>query len=109
MSAHEDVVLEFSRALVSGDFAAAHALLDTPLSGEFTAETLAARYGEMIGYGSGPAEMTQIVTSFTEWPDRRDGDLGWAYAAIMGADFSEAVAAVVPERKRIRRLEWGRP
>ena len=109
MAPHEDVILEFSRALVAGDFEAAHALLDAPLATEFTEATLAARYNEMIEYGSGPAEMTQIISSLTEWPDRQRGDLGWAYAAIMGPGFSEAVAGVVTERKRIRMLEWGRP
>jgi hypothetical protein len=109
MAEHEKVVLEFTRALVAGDFAAAHRLLAPPLAGEFTAQSLEARYREMIAYGGGPAAEAQIITSFTEWPDRQPGDIGWAYAAIVGPDFSEAVAGVVTAGRLIRHLEWGRP
>ncbi len=109
MAEHEEVMLQFGRALVAGDFAAAHRLLDEPLATEFTPQSLGERYSEMIAYGGGPAADAQIITSFTEWPDQRPGDIGWAYAAIIGPDFSEAVAGVVSGRRLIRLLEWGRP
>jgi hypothetical protein len=63
----------------------------------------------MIEYGDGPAVEAEIITTLTEWPDRQPGDAGWAYAAITGLGFSEAVAEVVTREGLIRQLEWGRP
>jgi hypothetical protein len=46
------------------------------------------------------------------WPARQLGDVGWAYVAISGDGFSEAVTVTVADmggRMMIRELEWGRP
>ena len=46
------------------------------------------------------------------WPDKQPRDIGWAYAAIWGEGFSEAVTVTVAEeegKEVIRVLEWGRP
>ena len=106
---HAAVLLRFSRALVAGDFAAAHSLLEDPLSSELSPEQLRMHFQQMTDYWSGPAQRTEIMNALTEWPDRQHDDAGWAYAAILGPDFSEAVAGVVTKRGRIRKLEWGRP
>ncbi len=63
----------------------------------------------MIAYAGERAEHSEVITTLTGWPDRQPDDLGWAYAAISGATFSEAVAGVVTKEGLIRQLEWGRP
>ena len=48
----------------------------------------------------------------TNWPDKRPGDVGWAYVSIVGDDFVEAVAVIIVEvggELLIREIEWGRP
>ena len=47
-----------------------------------------------------------------EWPTRQDPDIGWAYVAICGEGFNEAVSVIVSEeggQAVIRNIEWGRP
>jgi hypothetical protein len=50
--------------------------------------------------------------SLEDWPERRDGDLGFAYVGIEGDEFVEAVSVVVHNydgKHLIREIEWGRP
>jgi hypothetical protein len=103
------VMLRFARALVAGDFDAAHALLAPPLAEVLPPQALRSRFEAMIEYGGGPATEARVMSAHGEWPDRRPGDAGWAYVAITGDGFSEAVSGVVTEQGRIRELEWGRP
>ncbi|HNC91251.1 MAG TPA: hypothetical protein PL000_20160 [Anaerolineales bacterium] len=47
-----------------------------------------------------------------QWPDQRPNDVGWAYVAIDGEGFSEAVTVIVENERQtpaIRYIEWGRP
>ena len=99
----------FARLLVAGDFAGAAAMLDGALAPSTSAASLAADYARMIEYGEGPADRVQPVTVLDTWPDRRPGDLGWAYVAISGPGFEEAVTVVITTAGKIRLIEWGRP
>ena len=106
------VALEFATALVDGDFDKAHSLICQPCRADLPLAQLKAEYNEMIEYGDGPPDFVEIMETLTDWPSRADGDIGWAYVAISGDGFSEAVAVVVSEdgdNKRIREIEWGRP
>jgi hypothetical protein len=75
---------------------------------------------EMIcfaGDGSRWPTEVQVVTAtdstgMDNWTRKRPEDFGWAYVAINGADYCEAVAVTVTrerERLSIREVEWGRP
>ena len=62
----------------------------------------------------GPAEEVELVgvDDMIGWEVREPADTGWAYVAISGEGFNEAVSVIVASeggRYAIRRLEWGRP
>jgi hypothetical protein len=66
----------------------------------------------MCGAESAAPTILEVVTTLTEWPERQDGDVGWAYVAIAGHMYSEAVTCIVvgsPGKYQIRSIEWGRP
>ena len=106
--------ISFANAIVSGDFEAAHALLSESLKGEWPPARLEAELAAMIDYGEGPAEDVELVSvdNMIGWEVREPADIGWAYVAISGEGFNEAVSVIVASeggRYAIRGLEWGRP
>lgn len=110
----ENLSLAFAHAVVAENFVDAHALLSTELKASLLPSDLARHYHAMIAYGSGaPTDVELIrVETMEGWPMRQANDLGWAYVAISGEDYNEAVSVVVAlegERAVIRWLEWGRP
>ena len=109
---HREVAFAFANALVAGDFAQAHDMLAAPLGQAMSRDQLQERYEEMITYGEGPADYVEVMTDMLDWPAKIETDIGWAYVAICGAEFSEAVAVVVTKENdtlKIREIEWGRP
>jgi hypothetical protein len=109
-----DVGYAFAKALVGGEFDAARAMLSGALADEWPPWRLEQALAEMIEYGDGPADHVEViqVDSMAGWPARESSDLGWAYVAICGDGFNEAVSVVVADeggRTVIRDLEWGRP
>lgn len=106
------LAVRFAEALVGGDFAAAHGMLSPRLASELPADALRGRYEEMTEYGDGPADFLQLMFTMEEWADHQPADVGWAYVAITGPEFSEAVAVIVEQAEGelgIRDIEWGRP
>jgi hypothetical protein len=106
------VALAFAEKLVAGDYTAAHSMLASVLGENLSAAQLRNEYERMIEYGDGPPAFVCVVNVLDEWPAKQAGDVGWAYVAIAGGDYSEAVAVIVSqERERlvIREIEWGRP
>ena len=104
--------MAFAERLVAGEYEAAHSMLASTLHKELSAAQLKGEYEKMIGYGDGPPDFVSVVNVLEEWSTRQEGDVGWAYVAISGGDYSEAVAVVVSqeaERFVIREIEWGRP
>ncbi len=109
---HAQLVLSFARALSDGNFELASEMLSPALRSLLSPAELAIRYRLMIGEESGAATYVEIMTTMDEWPAKEPGDVGWAYAAIAGDRFSEAVACVVAGGApglAIRNIEWGRP
>ncbi len=107
-----EVGLLFAQALVAGDFKRAHRLLEPGLGTQYTPAKLEIEYRDMISYGGGAAKEVRVMTALDYWPAKQLGDVGWAYVAISGDSFSEAVTVTVAEfggRMLIRELEWGRP
>ncbi|MBY0270683.1 MAG: hypothetical protein K2X06_12495 [Burkholderiales bacterium] len=109
---HGKVAYDFAVALISGRFAEAHELLAASQKIEWSAEALHEELVQMTDYGSGPPTEAEVMEVMEDWPAKKPGDIGWAYAAIAGPGYSEAVAVVVARengRLCIREIEWGRP
>jgi hypothetical protein len=108
-------MLEFARDLAAGDFDAAHRLLSSSAQSSLPATELRRQYDLMLSVyddkSPGPIEFV-MSDSMLGWATRQPGDIGWAYVAIEGAGWSEAVAGVVADdggQARIRMVEFGRP
>jgi hypothetical protein len=112
---HEQVAVDFASALVAGQFARAQEFLTPALRREWSPERLReSLFGMFSGYAQGKPRRIHFEPDFShdDWPDKRQGDLGWVYVAIEGDDFNEAVAVIVTEvdgNALIREIEWGRP
>jgi hypothetical protein len=109
---HGKAAAEFANALVKGDFDRAHAMMSSSARLEWTAAALGEAYGAMVEYFEAPPTLVQVVEVMSDWPGKVAGDVGWAYAAIVGDDASEAVIVVVCSeggKPLIRTIEWGRP
>jgi hypothetical protein len=106
-TAHGQIALKFGRALADEDFDLAYSLLAPGLLVDLESEL-----GDMISYGSGPITYVEVMTEMTSWKAKSSDDIGWAYVALSGEDFAEAVAVVVSnvgETAMITKIEWGRP
>jgi hypothetical protein len=104
----------FAQAIANGQFASAHAMLSQGLKQVLRPQDLESSYRHMIEYGEGPPSLIQVINveSMDGWPSKQERDLGWAYVAICGEEYSEAVSVVVAQesgREVIRKIEWGRP
>lgn len=109
------VALDFTQALVDGNFERANSLLAPDIRGIMTPEQLQLDYEGMIDFYARPQSAHVVFDpqfTMTSWPDKRPGDVGWAYVSIVGDDFVEAVSVVIAEVQGellIREIEWGRP
>jgi hypothetical protein len=107
-----NVALAFAKALANNTFREAHEMLTEALQKTLSEGGLKQEYLEMIEYGDGEPDFVDVMEVLNDWPGKQHGDVGWAYAAISGPGFSEAVAVVVSQEHgsmRIRAIEWGRP
>ena len=106
------VALAFARALVAGDYRGAHDMLASSLREQIPPPQLQAKYEAMIEYGDEPPDFVGVMGILDDWPTKQKEDVGWAYVAISGGTYSEAVAVVVAQeggQRVIREIEWGRP
>lgn len=111
-SVHGRIALTFARHVAAGRLHDAHALLCTALRQQYTQEDLGREYVEMVGCDPGTADCIDLISTLTAWPDRQVDDIGWAYVAISGDAFCEAVSVVVAGvdgQPLVRDLSWGRP
>lgn len=111
---YAQLAVRFANALTSGDFTLAHSLLSPELGAEITPDRLCEDYQSMIEYGDGPPTEVELITTLEtwQWPEPHPRDLGWAYVAIAGTGYSEAVTVIVESvenQPAIRHIEWGRP
>jgi hypothetical protein len=105
------VASAFAHLLVSGDFVAAHAMLTASLKASVSTERLKDEYDSMI-QGGDPPDFIGVMEAVEDRPARQPEDVGWAYVAISGPGYGEAVAVVVARedgRPVIRSIVWGRP
>ena len=115
-----DIALCFARALVAKEFEGAAGMLAASLKPSCPPNVLRKKLEEMIWFeeeeNRWPTSI-QVVTAadssdMEKWKRPNPDDFGWAYVAINGADYCEAVAVVITregERLAIREVEWGRP
>jgi hypothetical protein len=111
---YAQLAVRFAKSLVSGDFKQAYMLLSPELRLDLTPDRLRETYEAMIEYGDGPPTDVELIVTMEQWqlPEQRSTDLGWAYVAIAGDGYSEAVTVIVEDaggESVIRYLEWGRP
>jgi hypothetical protein len=112
MSGFTDVALQFAVALVAEDFLSAHEMLCANMRAQHGAEQLQAEYTSMLALYEDSVETVEVTETLENWRDKQPHDLGWAYVAISGKTFSEAVTVVVTDehgRLCVRSVEWGRP
>jgi hypothetical protein len=115
-----DIALSFARALVAKEYGEAAGMLAVSLKPTWPPDALRKQLEEMIRYehdeGSWPTGI-QLVTAadssdMTNWKSPNPNDFGWAYVAVNGVDYCEAVAVMITKENEwllIREIEWGRP
>lgn len=111
-SEHGKVAFQFASAIANSNFPEAYGLLSEEQQNEQSPEMLEEGFKKMIEYRKGPVRHIELINEMMEWPAKEAHDVGWAYVAILGDEFSEAVSVVVSEENtqyKIRKIEWGRP
>ena len=112
MDNYSQLAADFANALKRGNYTQAGVFIAPSKKEAWSSQRLKSEYEGMIEYGEGPATFVEVMETFDDWPTKEQGDVGWAYVAIAGDEFSEAVAVVVcneGDQFRIRDIEWGRP
>jgi hypothetical protein len=102
----------FARALMGGKFDEAHGMLTPEQRKRLPPSALKSEYDSMLANNPGPAKHVEVMQTLDVWPGKNRDDAGWAYVAIAGDSFSEAVSVVVARTDAglaIRSIEWGRP
>jgi hypothetical protein len=110
MTAFSDVAAQFASALVQGDYALAHSLLAESLKSYLTSQQIQESFENMVAQKSNLT--TEVVETLTDWQEKQPGDVGWAYVAINGDNFAEAVTLTLCDdhnKTLIRYIVWGRP
>jgi len=114
------VGLAFAKALVSGDYLAAHQMLARELRDDLQPDGLKAQYEQMTSYFDAPVNRIKVSHVDPPWssrPGKEESDVGWAYVSIdsippdAGACLEAVCVRVVLESGHylIGQVEWGRP
>jgi hypothetical protein len=112
MVGYKEFSAQFGSALTKKNFVLAHSMLCQSLQEKLSPEDLKQEFESMISYGEGLSEKVDVMESFEDWPAKQQNDTGWAYVAITGQNFSEAVSLTINienGQTRVRDIEWGRP
>jgi hypothetical protein len=109
-----DIAQQFGDAVVAGDFGTAYLFLTGEARRHNPPVVMSRDVDEMIAYAEEPLVRAEALEESLEhdWPEKQPGDVAWAYVALAGERFVEAVVVVLTQTKdgiRIRELEWGRP
>jgi hypothetical protein len=106
----ETMASSFAVALKERRFSDAHQLLCASRQAELSADEIQRLIESVVQ--TDRVEHVEVIETLTTWPDKQADDVGWAYVAMSGKDFSEAVTVVVcgeQGRLCIRDVVWGRP
>jgi hypothetical protein len=105
-------LLAFANFLTKGNFKAAHKMLSAAEKEMYSSGDLKESFQEMFEGEEGLSLVVELINTMTDWPDRQDSDLGWAYVSISDDNYSEGISAVITREgnaTKIRDIEWGRP
>jgi hypothetical protein len=106
---HGIVGSRFAQALINGEFEKAHEMLCPALKEEYPVAALRQNYDSMVAYAQPVGKPNVFVVDNSA----KEGDAeGWAYVAIEGEGWSEAVIVTAkPDGPGylISELVWGRP
>jgi hypothetical protein len=112
MTQYKEIALQFASAMTKGDFPSAHSWLSQAQKDQLSIDQLKEKFESMIAYSGESAESAEVMETMEEWPQKEANDIGWAYVAISGKSFSEAVTVVVADENGhqvVRDVVWGRP
>lgn len=112
MKSYKEIALEFGSALKDGDFSLAHSLLCQSQKEQLPETSLQEEFERMFAHDEGEIKIVEVTETLEEWPEQEPNDLGWAYVAISGETFAEAVMLVIKNENGqpcIGSIEWGRP
>jgi translation elongation factor EF-Ts len=108
---HARVAEQFARTLAEHKYAEAAGMLTATLQKEYSAEQLKTSFEQMIPENE-PVTHIEVMEQMTKWPDKKNGDIGWAYVVISAETYSEGIAVVIAKEgtgAKVRAVEWGRP
>jgi hypothetical protein len=112
-----DTGLAFARAIVAGDYAAAHSMLSEQLRREMSTDDLKANYDQMVSYTDSPPDTIEIGQLFEPFDSDGVADgLGWVFVnvdCLHGPDgcWLESIGVLVVSegpRQAIAQIMWGR-
>ena len=114
---HGIVGSKFAQALIHGEFEKAHDMLSPTLKLHYSAAALKQSYDNMVEYAQPVGKPNVVVVNnFEGKGESRNGKQldadGWAYVAIEGDGWSEAVIITAKQFGTdylISELDWGRP
>jgi 4a-hydroxytetrahydrobiopterin dehydratase len=106
----------FTEHLVTGRFADAHAMFHPDLADTMSEAELRKDFAEMNNTED-PFTEWSVDEEFlmTQWPDRTDVDMLWAYCSVWAKSLVEAVTITLavqpgsPKHLSVRSIEFGRP
>ena len=103
------VGFRFARAMLSGDYATARALLSAELKLEYPVARLRQSFEEMMSLADAPAELAdiEVLDNSSLGNPSLDAE-GWAYIAIWTEAVTITVKPLGPDYL-ITELIWGRP
>lgn len=102
----------FANALVAGEYNVAYNMLSTSLRAELSLVQLKEKFESMIRYGPSAPNSVKVMSFLNNYASKEALDIGWAYVAINGDGFCEAVSVIVTQEETkpvIRHIDWGRP
>jgi hypothetical protein len=109
---YEQIALQFAQCLLDAKFADAYAMLSGNVKENLALAELQNTYENMVNYPADTIITVEVMETMLDWPDKQANDIGWAYVAVSGKTFSEAVAVIIENAggsMLIRSVEWGRP
>jgi hypothetical protein len=112
MKSYKEIAVEFGSALKERDFSLAHSLLCQSQKEQLSETSLQEEFERMFAHDEGAINIVEVTETLEEWPAKEPDDLGWAYVAISGETFAEAVTLVIKNENgqpRVGSIEWGRP
>jgi hypothetical protein len=108
---YKTLATDFASALVAKDWDRAYAMTTPSYRKATSLKAMRREFEEMIE-DIEPVGPIHLMNTMEDWPAKEKNDVGWAYVAIDGEGWGEAVTVIVARSGKglaIRDVEWGRP